>query len=841
MKMKKIIAALLTFVMCFSMIAVNVNTADTVKAAGEEGSSRVEEIIDNMTLRQKITQMIMPDFRKWTLDVNTSDAEDFTVMNDEVGKIIEDYDFGGIILFANNVKTTEQSFNLVHDMQEAATKDNGIPLLIGIDQEGGIVYRLGSGSAMPGNMAIGATGSTEMSRNAGQIIGRELSALGINTNFAPDVDVNDNPNNPVIGLRSFGDDPEMVAELGVAMIQGMNDYNIIISAKHFPGHGNTATDSHTGLPVVNKTLDELKECELVPFQAAMDAGTDMFMVAHICYPKVDDTKVISSKTGEEVGIPATVSKKILTDLVRNDMNYDGVLITDAMNMQGLSDIFGQVEASIRSIEAGIDILLMPCVLYDDEEDIKDLDAIIEGIENAVAEGRLTEERLEESVRRILTLKEKRGVLDYNASDYSLEKANAAVGSEQNRQEEREISAAAVTVIKNDGYLLPLQPEEGSKVLLLGAYDNELPGLELGMRRVQAESLAQGVEYESFRYSSATTEEELRAKIEATDYVICISEVGSASQMMPEHWITKQPTLVSDISAELGKKCIIVSISKPYDVQHYDNADAIVAVYGNKGMDPTEGLVPDAAFGPNITAGVEVIFGVFGAQGKLPVTVQKFDEATTSYTEEVVYNRGYGLTYISLIGDLPYEDVSTDDWFYDYVYDVYVKALMTGLDETTFGPANELKRAHFATILYRMEGEPEVVFEDTFADMKDGHFYSDAVIWASQNGIVTGYTDTGLFGPNDNITREQMAAMMWRYAQYKNPELKGLEFTEEIGVSGFPDGDKVQPFADNAMKWCVAEQIIQGKGEEPKILDPQGDTNRAECATIISRYIEAVCK
>ena len=644
MKGRKLLAAALAAVMCLSAVPVNGTTTEAA------ASSRVQSIMEKMTLRQKITQMIMPDFRKWTLDVKQSAATDFTVMNDEVARIIEDYDFGGVILFANNVKTTEQSFNLVQDMQSAATEDGGTPMLIGIDQEGGIVYRLGSGSALPGNMALGATGSEDMAKRAGQILGRELSALGINTNFAPAVDVNNNPNNPVIGLRSFGDDPEAVAKLSVAMIEGMNDYNIITSAKHFPGHGDTATDSHTGLPVVDKSLEELKNCELVPFQAAMDAGTDMFMVAHICYPQVDPTKVISEKTREEVGIPATVSKVFLTDIVRDQMNYDGVLITDAMNMQGLSDIFGQVEACIRSVEAGIDILLMPCVLYDDEEDLKDMDAIIEGLENAVEAGRITEERLDQSVERILTLKEKRGILDYDAEDYSLENAKEQVGSKQNREEERKISAAAVTVTKNENDVLPLAPKAGEKVLLLAAYTNELPGLDLGFRRAKNAGLANGVTYETYRYASGTSKAVLRGKIADADYVICISEVGSAAQMHPTNWLTAKPALAASIAKELGKKSVIMSISKPYDVQSYDNADAVVAVYGSKGMDPTEGLIPDAAFGPNIVAGVEVILGVFGAQGKLPVNVYQYDAASKSYTDEIVYPNGYGLTYEARMAD-----------------------------------------------------------------------------------------------------------------------------------------------------------------------------------------------
>ena len=635
---KKILAVLMSLTMCISAITANVNIG--VKAV--ESSTRVQEIMANMSVRQKITQMLMPDFRKWSSD--GSAAADFTVMNDQVSKIIEDYDFGGLILFANNVKGTEQSLNLTKAMQEAATKDGGTPLLLGIDQEGGIVYRLGSGSAMPGNMAVGATYTehgTKYAKMAGQIIGRELAALGINTNFAPTVDVNNNANNPVIGLRSFGDDPQMVAELSVAMIEGMNEYNIITSAKHFPGHGDTATDSHTGLPVVDKSLEALMQCELVPFQAAMDAGTDMFMVAHIAYPQVDPT------TANGYVIPATVSKTILTDLVRDTMNYDGVLITDAMNMAGLANLFTQQEAAVKAIQAGNDILLMPCQLYNNTTDLANLDSIIAAIETAVANGEISEARLNESVKRILDLKEKRGILDYDASKYTLENAEAQVGSQQNRDEEREIAAAAVTVVRNEENVLPLQPKAGEKVLFLGAYANELPGMDLGFRRVQDAGLAKGVTYETYRYSSSTSEATLRSKIEAADYVVCISEVGSSANAKPTHWVTAKPALVTSIANELGKKVVILSISKPYDVQAHPTADAMVAVYGNKGMDPTEALTPDAAFGPNITAGVEVIFGGFEATGTLPVNIPRFTEAYTYDHDDIVYNRGFGLKYSSL--------------------------------------------------------------------------------------------------------------------------------------------------------------------------------------------------
>ena len=181
-----------------------------------------------MTLRQKIAQMMMPDFRKWQTE-SDSGQKNFQVMNDEVAQIIKDYDFGGVILFAENVAQTDQTLKLTTDLQEAATggtDGSNIPLLLTIDQEGGIVYRLGSGTALPGNMALGATRSTDAATQSGEVIGRELSALGINVDFAPVADVNSNPSNPVIGLRSYGSDPELVGSMATAAMKGMQKYNI---------------------------------------------------------------------------------------------------------------------------------------------------------------------------------------------------------------------------------------------------------------------------------------------------------------------------------------------------------------------------------------------------------------------------------------------------------------------------------------------------------------------------------------------------------------------------------------------------------------------------------------
>ena len=651
--LRRAAAGLLSCAAACSMVfgAIPVAAEEFVEESAIE--DRVQDILGKMTTRQKITQMIMPDFRKW--GTTTENATDFTVMNDEVSKIIADYDFGAVILFANNVKTTEQSFNLAMDIQKAAISDGGLPVLLSIDQEGGIVTRLGTGSALPGNMAVGATHSIDDAKKVGEIIGSELSVLGINTDLAPDVDVNNNPNNPVIGLRSFGDDPEQVGLLGSAVISGLAEYNVIGCAKHFPGHGDVSTDSHYGLPVVDKTVEEIKDNELKPFQVAIDEGIDMIMTAHILFPALDDTTLHSDQTGNEEKLPATLSKKIITDLLKGEMGFDGVVSTDAMNMAGVAAAWSQPQRTAVAMEAGADLICMPTVLYC-EDDLKDLDAVIDYCEKEVENGKLSEERLDDACTRILTLKAEKGILDWNEDDYSLEEALQVVGSAENKEAEREISARAVTVTRNNNDVLPMDIQKNTNVVFALPYSNE-PGLTsmAWNRGKEAGTVPAGAKMDYFVYTSqAELTDEQKAKIDWADYVVAVTEVSRPDRMVGKHWSSKIPNDIMDYGKSKDKKTVIMSADKPYDTQWYPNADAVMAVYGNKGtgVDPTESLIggittANEAFGPNILAGVEVALGTFGASGQLPVNVYKYDEATSQYsTDEVVYPRGFGLTYQS---------------------------------------------------------------------------------------------------------------------------------------------------------------------------------------------------
>ena len=605
---KKPLAVLLTLTMVIGIFAVvGVNTS-------------AAELIDQMTLREKITQMMMVDFRKWDEDpTDSKPSSNLTKVNPQVSQVVEDYKFGAVLLFSNNIVDTEQTLNLTKDLQAAATKNGGIPLMIASDQEGGSVYRLATGTALPGNMALGATyaaNGTKYAKEAGKIIGSELNALGINTNFAPVVDVNNNANNPVIGLRSYSDDADMVGKLAAATIESMNEYNVVGVAKHFPGHGDTATDSHYGLPLVNKSLSYLNNNELKPYNILIGQGLDMVMTAHILYPKLESDKIVSVKTGVAESLPATMSDDILTKLLKNDMGFDGIVVTDAMNMAGISAKWDPVQACVVAIQAGVDMICMPTTLYD-LDDLTALDAIIDGIEDAVNNGDIPMTRINDAVSRILKVKKDRGILDYNAADYTLEKANGVVGCEANREMERELSAAAVTVVKNENNTLPLKLTNTSNVLMLVPYDNERAQTIMAWNRAKkAGIIPKGAEVKYCCFKSNDINA-IKTELDWADTIIVNSEISSPARMNSNHWLYALPVSVCDYAAANNKTAIVMSVDKPYDVQLYSNADAVVAVYGCKGssVDPAEALAngitgSETAYGPNIIAGVEVILGRF---------------------------------------------------------------------------------------------------------------------------------------------------------------------------------------------------------------------------------------
>lgn len=638
--LKRVLAALLSVIICISVSSVFAVQAETTDAA---------ELVSEMTLRQKIGQMMMISLRNYS---NGEETTAITKLNDNIKEQLKEYGFGGVVLFGGTLGGTEQAARLTCELQNTMLAEDSvskIPLLISADQEGGNIYRLQTGTVFGGNMSLAATGDTELTQNVAQKIGEEMDALGVNLDFAPVLDVNNNQSNPIIGVRSFSDDPQMVSRFGTAYINGLNSSGVAATVKHFPGHGDTDTDSHTGLPCVDKSYDELKETELVPFQAAINNGVDMIMTAHIQYPQIETTRLTSISSGEQVYIPATMSKKIITDILRGDMGYDGVVCTDSMAMAAITSNFGQKEAVKYAINAGVDMMLLQIDTLN-ADNVKDYGALVDAVEEMVNNGEISESRITESATRIIQLKINRGLINktYNADEYA---ANALkiVGSKANHDFEWESVMKSITMVKNDD-TLPIKAQSGQKIAFFTAYGNEVNNMQYAVDRLKAEGLIpDGVDIEIASYRNSTAED-VAETLKTSDYVFVISETYGDNYMNAEHtsgWQARFIDGAAKIVHENGNKLIVISCYLPYDAARYTEADAFLICYCASGMNvyPTEYNGETAAYGANLSAAVCVAFNEAAPTGKLPVNLRKLDENAKA-TDEVLYPIGYGLTYES---------------------------------------------------------------------------------------------------------------------------------------------------------------------------------------------------
>lgn len=339
--------------------------------------------ISQMSLEEKIGQMMIVGLDGYTL-------------NDAAKKMIETYRVGGFIIMGDNVQNANQLLALVNALKRANTK-NKIPLFISVDEEGGRVSRMpGELKRLPANKVIGQANNKEFSYKIGSVIAQEIKSFGFNMDFAPVLDINSNPRNPVIGDRSFSAKADIVSALGVQTMKGIQAEKIIPVVKHFPGHGDTTVDSHIGLPSVTHDLSRLKSFELVPFAEAVKSNADAVMVAHILVQSMDAKN------------PASLSKAVITDVLRKDLNFSGVVITDDMTMGAIQKNYSIAEAAVQSVNAGSDIIL---VCHGNEN----ATAVMDRIRNAVEKGTIPQDRIEESVYRVLKLKQKYGLTDETRS------------------------------------------------------------------------------------------------------------------------------------------------------------------------------------------------------------------------------------------------------------------------------------------------------------------------------------------------------------------------------------------------------------------------------------------
>lgn len=341
------------------------------------------QLVSQMTLEDKIAQMFVI-----TPNALTGYASGVTAAGDTTKEAYQSRPVGGIVYMADNLTDPEQTTTMLSNMQEIARERTGLPVFLCVDEEGGSVARIAGNDAFGvtdvGNMSdIGASGDVQNAYNAGSTIGSYLAALGFNVDFAPVADVLTNPDNQVIGQRSFGSDAQTVAGMVTSELQGLSAAGVYGTVKHFPGHGGTSGDSHDGAVSTDKTLEELMAEELVPFQSAIDGGVNFVMVGHISAPNV---------TGDNA--PATLSKVLITDVLRGQMGYNGIVITDAMNMEAVAGFYNSDKAAVLAVTAGADMILMPA----------DYNTAYTGILNAVNDGTITEERINESVTRIVKAK-----------------------------------------------------------------------------------------------------------------------------------------------------------------------------------------------------------------------------------------------------------------------------------------------------------------------------------------------------------------------------------------------------------------------------------------------------
>jgi beta-N-acetylhexosaminidase len=561
---------------------------------GEE--ARIVRTIREMTLREKVGQLFVPYVYGQTAD--TQDPA-MVAQNrrlhgvDNADGLVDHYRPGGVILFARsgNVESPRAIARLSNGIQRAAMRQRApIPLLISTDQEHGVVCRVPEPAThFPGSMAIGATRSVRHARTAARISGEELRAMGINQNLAPVADVNSRAANPVIGVRSFGEDPSLVSELSAAQVLGYQGANLSSTAKHFPGHGDTAVDSHAGLPSINEDVATLWREDVPPFEAAIRAGVDAIMTAHIVVPALDPS-----------GRPATLSEPVLTGLLRERMGFGGLIVTDSLIMAGVRGMYPDDRVPVEAIKAGADVLLMP----------PDLPAAYEGVLAAVRCGELTERRIDESVARILEVKLRRGLFENPYVDEAA--VEVCAGGREHVAAAQEIARDSITLVKDDAGALPLSPAGGGKVLVTGwgARTTGRLARRLAARGAGGERVETGANPTAARRAPAVA-------AAARNDVVVVTTHNS-----PLH--AGQRELVKSLLAT-GKPVIVAAVGNPYDISGFPHAPTYIATYSYSAA--------------SMEALAGALFGEYSPSGRLPVTIAGADGAT-------LYPYGHGLGYDS---------------------------------------------------------------------------------------------------------------------------------------------------------------------------------------------------
>lgn len=494
--------------------------------------------LKDMTLKQKIGQMIIAGFPSREAD-------------DHIEKLIEEYNVGNVILFSRNIEKPKQLYDLNKELQKLALNSNGIPLFIAVDQEGGMVSRMPEGVAsFPGNMALSAGGDENEAYLAGKYCGEELKALGINMNLAPVLDVNNNPYNPVIGVRSFGEVPQKVAKYGCAYIKGLQENNIIAVGKHFPGHGDTSVDSHLDLSSVNHDKERLKNVELYPFNEAVKSGLKAIMSAHVIFPAY-----------EEKSLPGTLSRNVLTGLLKEELGFKGLILTDCMEMKAIDKYFTTEKAAVMAVKAGANLI---CISHTLEKQIRSINNIIEAVKN----GEISEEAIDKSVDKIIRYKEKLEASEFVKS--SFENIKNQLNKREHVDFANRVSERSITIFKGKNYF----PINGDNVLFISTDALAVNGADdLIENRSINSSFKKAfpkttTEIISIKPNEDVIKSLVKSSLNMEKVIICTYNAGLNKE---------QVYLVKEI-LKVNKNVMVIAMRNPYDIKEFTEVPCYVATY-----------------------------------------------------------------------------------------------------------------------------------------------------------------------------------------------------------------------------------------------------------------------
>ncbi len=500
---------------------------------------------------------------------------------DEFRAALRPYKPAGITLFRSlNIENPAQVRRLTGQLQEAARGAGLPPLLIGCDQEGGQLMAIGDGTTLlPGNMALGAAGDPELARRAGEVLGRELHAMGVNIDYAPCCDVNISPMNPVIGIRSFGEDPARVSEMAAAMIHGIHSSGMAATAKHFPGHGDTASDSHHGVPSLPHSLNRLQQVEFPPFEAAIKAHVDLVMTGHLALPAID---------GPDAP-PATLSRSVLKGLLRGQLGFDGVIITDAMDMQAITQGEALGQNAVRAAAAGADLLLITSNPADHK-------CVFDSLKAAAEDGSLDASDLNVSLERIAALKR---WISQRPAMPDLDVVNCAA----HRQVADEIARRSITLVRNESGLLPLHLKPEDRVAVVVPKPSDLTPADTSS--YVAPTLAAALRgyhpaVQEMIFPGAPSEDEIAAlvqRLRGYDLIV-LGTLNAFAQ-------PRQAAFVDEV-LKLSIPTIVVALRLPYDLAAFPQASTYVCTY--------------SILEPSMHALAAAMFGAKPFEGRLPVGI-----------------------------------------------------------------------------------------------------------------------------------------------------------------------------------------------------------------------------